>query len=416
MVARRSRPHSVVSVTVMLLALLAACSCSSGSSRSASPSDAKSSQDVVPAPTSRPGPVPTFTGTADDFYRVPDPLPKGQPGALIRVQPVSESGGTILTRVMYHSRDLHDRDRAVTGLVDYPTAAAPPSGWPVLSWDHGTTGISAGCAPSRLGQTVPAFGTQGVHVATDYLGLGPVGEIHPYLQKMTEAQATVDIVRAVRNIAAAHAGKRWVVVGHSQGGHASLSTGELAPAYAPELDLVGTVAIAPAAELTSTIPGEADIVPDIVTTIAMYGQAADNPDVRLDKYLTPAAQKVAPLMASSCLDQVQGFLVGVATAPGSKIFNLRLRDDPAGRRLLAANEVGTRKFRAPLLVVGGGKDALVVPGRIDALMKRLCGHGDTVQRIVLPDADHGSEPSAAVSQIKAWVEARFANQPAPKTC
>lgn len=357
--------------------------------------------------------MPTFTGTTDDFYRAPDPLPMGEPGALIRVQQVSEFGGRVVARVMYHSRDLHDRDRAVTGVVDYPTAAAPTGGWPILSWDHGTTGISAMCAPSRSGQPGPAFGTHGVHVATDYLGLGPVGEIHPYLQKMTEAQATVDIVRAVRNLAAAHAGKRWVVVGHSQGGHASLSTGELAPAYAPELDLLGTVAIAPAAELTSTIPGEGDLVPDIVTAIAIYGQAADHPEVKPEMFLTPEAAKVAPLMANGCLDQAQAFLVSVATKPGGKIFQRRLRDDPVGRRLLAANEVGTRKFSAPLLVVSGGKDALVVPGRIDALMKRLCGHGDTVQRILLPDADHGSEPSAASPQIKAWIEARFAGEPAP---
>ena len=37
--------------------------------------------------------------------------------------------------------------------------------------------------------------------------------------------------------------------GHSQGGHASLYTGELAASYAPDLKLVGVAAAAPATYL-----------------------------------------------------------------------------------------------------------------------------------------------------------------------
>ncbi len=32
-----------------------------------------------------------FTGTVEDFYVVPDPLPPGDPGDLIRVQPLDAS-------------------------------------------------------------------------------------------------------------------------------------------------------------------------------------------------------------------------------------------------------------------------------------------------------------------------------------
>lgn len=359
--------------------------------------------------------MPSFDGTGD-FYRVPRPLPQGDRGALIRVQQLSVTGGQVVLRVMYHSLDSRGGDRAVTGKISYPTAAAPTAGWPVLSWDHGTTGLSEQCAPSRLAGVPPAFGTEGVHVATDYLGLGPVGELHPYLQRITEARATIDIVRAARNLADAHAGKRWVVVGHSQGGHAALSTGEVAPSYAPELELIGTVAIAPAAELTRAVPGEAALVPDIVTTLGLYGAAADEPTFDVTRFVSPAAQKVRPLIETACLAQIQAFLVQVAVTPDTKVLDRNPRDDPAGRRFLALNEVGTVETASPMLVVSGGKDALVVPARVDLLMQRLCKTGDTAERLILPNDDHGSEPASAAPQIKTWIEARYAGAKAPASC
>src|SRR5262245_13898011 len=78
-------------------------------------------------------PVEQFVGSVDAFYVLPDPLPAGEPGQLIRIQLVSESATSTTLRIMYHSRDTLDRDRAVTGILTYPHAAPPPGGWPVVS-------------------------------------------------------------------------------------------------------------------------------------------------------------------------------------------------------------------------------------------------------------------------------------------
>ncbi len=123
---------------------------------------------------------------------------------------------------MYHSTDAQGDDRAVTGVVYHPTGTPPDGGWPVVAWAHGTSGIASPCAPSRLPQVPPDWDVAGVRVATDYIGLGPVGEIHPYLSAAAEANAVIDSVRAAGQIADAHAGTCWLVVGHSQGGHAAL--------------------------------------------------------------------------------------------------------------------------------------------------------------------------------------------------
>ena len=77
-----------------------------------------------------------------------------------------------------------------------------------------------------------------VVVAADYPGLGTPG-MHPYLIGESEGRAVLDSVRAARDLPDAGASNRFAVWGHSQGGHASLYTGELAASSAPDLRLVG---------------------------------------------------------------------------------------------------------------------------------------------------------------------------------
>ena len=143
----------------------------------------------------------------------------------------------------------------MSGAIFIPPGAAPPGGRNVIAWAHPTSGVVEACAPAlmpdvsgmirgsadmlRLGYIV---------VATDYPGLGVPG-MHPYLIGVSEGRAVLDSVRAARAMPDAGASNRFAVWGHSQGGHASLYTGELAASYAPDLKLVGVAAAAPATYL-----------------------------------------------------------------------------------------------------------------------------------------------------------------------
>ena len=244
----------------------------------------------------------------EDFYVVPDPLPPGEPGDLIRVQPIEASAGEAGLRIMYHSTDAEGDDRAVTGVVYHPTGTPPDDGWPVLAWAHGTSGIAPQCAPSRVPAAPPAFGVDGVRVATDYIGLGPVGEVHPYLSAAAEGNAVIDSVRAAGQIPDAHAGTRWLVAGHSQGGHAALMTGEAAAERLPDHELLGTVAIAPGAELGKTYGDEVQV--RIITTMVLFGLAAEDPEIDPADYLTPAAYEAArTVVAEACVDSIINTMV-----------------------------------------------------------------------------------------------------------
>ncbi|MHB8431547.1 MAG: lipase family protein [Acidimicrobiales bacterium] len=355
---------------------------------------------------------------SQDFYRLPAHVTPETPGTLFRVQTISTSGGVVTMRVMYHSLDAAGHDALVTGLVTYPTGPAPSGGWPVIAWDHGTNGLNSSCAPSRTGGpgSVPTFGVRGVGVATDFQGEGPEGQILPYLNRATEAESTVDIVRAARQIPDAHASSRWVVVGDSEGGHAALATGELAPTYAPELHLLGTVAIGPGVLLSQFFPGDTRLVYDVVETMAVYGAHAANSSLSPAEVMLPAAQGVASVIDTQCVNQVAAYLGDLYLKDGGHLFSTPPLATPQGKAWIRANDIPQIHTDSPVLVVGGGQDPIAVPARVGALMPRLCALGDRASIDWYPTANHSTEVTQGAGAIEGWIKARLAGKQAPTSC
>src|SRR5688500_1372641 len=112
---------------VLGLALLAAGCSSDGSDGATTSPDpgAGASTTAADAPTTTIEPAEVERFTDGDFYEVPDPLPAGSPGQLIRVQDLGTADEYATVKVMYHSIDSQGDDRAATGLITYPTAEAP---------------------------------------------------------------------------------------------------------------------------------------------------------------------------------------------------------------------------------------------------------------------------------------------------
>jgi len=376
---RGRRRAAVVVVAVVCIALLGAC---------------------VPRP---PG----------DFYAAPERLPYRRAGTVIWAEAIPAAPGYGALRVMYHSRDAENRDRAVTGTISYPTDRPPPGGWPVVSWAHGTSGLSSSCAPSRNGAATGSYGLRAVVVATDYVGLGPLGERHAYLSGPAEGHSVIDIVRAARRIPWVHAGRQWVTVGVSQGGHASLFAGELARRYAPELDLRGVVAAAPGSNLTEIFPGDAQVVVDVVTVLALYGIAEDHPQIHPADYVTPLLAEHAKAIDTGCLNDVA---ISLATVPHDQMFVHDPRTTEPGRSVAVANEPGHAPSAAPILLVQGTADTTVVPARTEKLLGQLCAWHEPVAEVIVPGGTHDSAIRTANPQIGAWIADRLAGVAPPTTC
>ncbi len=413
--------------------------CSSGGSTSttsdasrptpvATAAPATSSGSTVPA-TTRPAttlasPATTAVPAGDAFFVPPNPLPATEPGSLLRARAVPGPQGFTTWQILYVSRRATGEPVAVSGLVSRKVGlGAAGEHLPVVSWAHGTTGLADQCAPSRqlvggfAGESaiIPAVGAMGaVFVGTDYEGLGTPGE-HPYLLGQSEGRNVLDAVRAAQQLdgSGVDPDARVVLWGHSQGGGAAAFAGELAPTYAPDLHVVGTIAGAPAGELpliaSQTLQGEALGFQMMLAS----GLLAAYPDLPVDAVLTPAGQAEITTIRSMCIGDI---MTSVDDHPATSYLRAAPTSDPAWAARLVENNPGRNATSVPLFIYHGDADTTVPPIISQLMFQSYCGLGVTAQRTVYPGKDHISVIGAALEDIDSWAADRIAGEPAPSNC
>ena len=353
--------------------------------------------------------------TEGPFYRLPDPVPAGAPGQLVRFEPIgSAPPDAVAWRVLYHSTDLNNAPILVSGVVVAPRAPAPPGGRTIVSWGHPTTGIAQRCAPSvgldpfDLIEGLRDLLAAGyVVAATDYPGMGAAGP-GSYLVGGTAGHSVLDAARAARAIPGSDAGARLLLWGHSQGGHAVLFAAQEAAGYAPELQLLGVATAAPAADLGQLL--DADIGDVSGVTISAYAFATyasvyrDTPGATLDTILTPAGAVATSTMAQLCLIGQNQRLHELA----QPLIGQYLTADPSTRQpwatLLQQNTPGAARLAVPLFVAQGGADTLVRPEVTARFVARECGFGTHVTTLSIPAADHGFVALDAMPTLLKWFD------------
>lgn len=355
------------------------------------------------------------------FYRPPAQLATAAPGTLIRSEPYPAIKGARAWKVLYHSRSIDGRDIAVSGVVVAPTSGAVPAGGrPVVSWAHGTHGIADKCAPSRHDDWVkrmPAIRAlidQGnVVVATDYEGLGTPG-VHPYLIGESGGRGVLDIARAAQDIPQAKASSRVIAYGHSQGGQAALFAGEIAPDYAPDLDLLGVVAGAPAAEIEAMLPAAASIPQTLgFVVLGLEGARAVYPQVDLSQVLTPPAlAKSDKVVGSECYEDV----LAAFRQPVDQVIAQNPSDVAPFPELMAQNTAGRRPTAAPVFVFQGLGDDVVYKVFTDMYVRASCATGNDVLYKTFSGIDHYEEVKSSEADVVAWIAAREAGEPATGNC
>jgi uncharacterized membrane protein HdeD (DUF308 family)/pimeloyl-ACP methyl ester carboxylesterase len=363
------------------------------------------------------------------FYAAPDPLPAGPPGTIIRTEVIDGfHPGATTFRVLYKSTGYDGNATAVSGLIIVPQGAAPPGGRKILAYTHGTVGVATNCAPSLQGSVweramvsegLGAFERAGyVVAATDYQGLGTPGP-HPYLVGASEAMNEVDIVRAAHQLPQARAGTDFAVWGHSQGGHGSLFTGQIAPGYAPELSLVGVAAGAPVPDLEDLFAVNIKTtVGKILISMALQSWEDVYQDARLDQIVTPAARPAVAKIAEHCLYNQKQIL---ASVPSSLVLGLTFLSNPPWttepwKTIVAQNDPGQAPISAPVLITQGGADVIVDPEVTARLADKLCAMGETVDYRTYPGIGHLEGGHVAVPDVARWIADRFAGGLAPSTC
>ncbi len=321
-----------------------------------------------------------------------------------------------VVKVLYHSRSATGADVAVSGLVYIPLGTPPAGGWPVLAVAHGTTGLGDQCAPSRSAggpaeaALIGVIGIPFIVAITDYEGLGTPG-VHPYLVGHSEGHSVLDSARAARVIAGPAASERTVVFGHSQGGGAALWAAELAPTYAPDDDVIGAVAGAPAAELPSL--GLLGSTPNFgFLFMAAAGFKAAFPDLDLSTVFTPKGVAAVDQAGQGCSE----ILGAVSGQNPSDYVSADIGKTPGFADRLLAETPGTISTTVPIFIYHGEADEIVPVAASLAVLQRMCAAGGfTVERTTYPGGTHVGVIPLALADIKAWVVGRLADDPAPTT-
>lgn len=331
---------------------------------------------------------------------------------------------SIAARVVYTSTSgIDGSTQRVSGTIFAPEGSAPEGGWPIIAYGHGTTGVLNDCGPSTdpelLGssQIVAALVRSGYVVAvSDYQGLGLDGTYHPYLDARTVGNNLIDSVRAARKLVPGTS-TRWASFGGSQGGQAAWAANELARSYGAGLDMVGSVSLVPAADITGLAVAAADgtLTDDQKPLLqwVLVGLSQAHPELDLDDYRRGiVAEKWDELSACG------GVLAADRTSLAAQIGDDDLR--PATPEATAVLEGYLREMSlpkspaaAPMLVIYGGEDTLISQAWTDTAIGAGCAAGDTIQYVLQPNSGHADIDGAAAF---GWLGDRFAGTEAVNFC
>jgi pimeloyl-ACP methyl ester carboxylesterase len=400
----------------VLLVLLAGAGCNR-------PKRASSESNAAPTPQ---GVRASITAQAPDAFYDPPSDMSHQPGELLRCEQLKDvilPAGVQGWRILYAT--TVDDSTPATAVATVFAPRDPPVGpRPVIAWEHATTGLLQKCMPSLLSMASKGVlerdrivMTGWVVVATDY-SFAEKGGPHPYLIGEGEARATLDSVRAARQMSELTLDKRMVVWGYSQGGHAALWTGIVGPRYAPDLEILGVVAIAPAANVNNILAMNVEMDKRFGPYLAL-SYSRFYPDITFEQALRPEALDAARQMVNLCdfvpPEDSERFVSLAATFDGPALAT------SSNKALQARLEQNTADgpIQAPVVIAQGLSDIVVPPSATDAYVEERCTAGQRLEYWTFAGRDHLTivQRGAPLEEpLIRWTMARFANEPPAIGC
>ncbi|MGY2018973.1 lipase family protein [Nocardia gipuzkoensis] len=346
-----------------------------------------------------------------DFYLPPARIPV-EPGAIVKTAPMALFATVPTDRgwpgeaqhVMYASRLQDGSPVAVSGT--FIDAAGPwqgPGPRPTVVIAPGTSGQGDRCAMSvafstgatvftdpspslSANQELPAsavWSGLGARVlVTDYIGLGTPG-MHTYANRIEAAHAVLDGVRAAHNLSGAGAETPVVLWGYSQGGGATAAAAEMAPQYAPELNLKGAWAGGPVADLAAILERIDGALIGGAIGFAINGLLARYPELSkaVDRVTSPAGRAMLETLSDECIGDIitrHPFMKTSSLTNDGRSLTEHLAAIPEAAPALAELRVGSLLPATPVLITSGLNDDTVPYGQARRLAEDWCAKGATV--------------------------------------
>jgi len=400
----------------VLLVLLAGADCNRPKRASSESSTPPTRQEVRTSVTMQ---------TPDAFYDPPPNVPR-KPGVLLRSEPLRDVTlpvGVRGWRILYATSVDDNTPATAVAIVFAPTgSSAGPR--PVIAWEHATTGLLQKCMPSLLSAASKGIFERDrivmsgwVVVATDY-SFAEKGGPHPYLIGEAEARAALDSVRAARKISELMLDRRMVVWGYSQGGHAALWTGIVGPRYAPDLEIRGVAAIAPAANIEKILDMNVEM-DKLFGPYLAESYSRFYPDIKFEQAVRPEALDAARQIVNLCdflpredqerIAALAATFEGPAlTTSSNKMLQARLQQNTADRPI-----------QAPVVIAQGLSDSVVPPSATEAYVEERCAAGQQLDYWTFAGRDHLTIIQSGTpleDPLIKWTTERFAKEPRATGC
>lgn len=332
-------------------------------------------------------------------------LPAKMPGTILSIQAQNTDLFTNASQrflITYRTRSAQSEPIVASGFILLPKGKAPKGGWPILAWAHGTTGVADTCAPSADYSGGPVHVYQQIAakalnewlargyavVAPDYEGLGTPGG-HPYMNAQSQLHTVVDAVRASHFLKPYQFSKNWYVMGHSQGGAASLTVAAFGQKDAPELNLRGAISLAPGGYQYEGIAEYVATHSNIDTSVAAFfpivllGAEAAEPTLNPENLVSPEMGEILQYARSHCLSELQSDL---KKAPKT-VFKPNVDLKPL-TNYLKKQSIENMIPQVPVLLVQGDKDQLVDYRGTYAYYQQVCSEGKPIAFHPVKNGDH----------------------------
>ena len=378
----------------------------------------------------------------DSFYRYTGAVPLGRiaPGTVLKVRSIQLALGpgnstpVRAEQLLFRTSDqLGLPSATVTTILQPPSPPLVPR---IVGYLSFYDGLASKCDPSYTlaggdakDSTYQQEAQEEELLAAWYLAQGDIVTIPDFegtglhwMAGRESGYGTLDAIRATESFLRISAATVVGLSGYSGGSVAADWASELAPAYAPQVNIVGVAEGGmPAnyfdhfAYMSGTVEYSAAIPAELLGLSRAYG-------VDLTKYLTAYGRKVVQKESTGCIASEFG------TTPGLTVENVML---PGFRDLahvapfsgmLRDQTMGTAAThpREPLLMAIGnadGKgDGAMVAADVKALARRYCREGVPVQYQEFEGASHIEAAAYFEPETGPFLQDRFAGLPFPSNC
>ena len=371
--------------------------------------------------------------SADPFYTYSGSLTGVAPGAVLRTRTIADtdlgsSTPISSTQVLYRTTGEQGQPTVTVATIIEPTGATPATR--VVSYQTAYDALGSECDPSytlqggNSGYDSDEATVIGGYVAAGYAVVVPdyEGTQLDWGAGQESGYGTLDGVRAAENLLGLNQGTTPVgLIGYSGGSIATEFASELAPSYAPNLDIVGVaeggVPVDFAHNLTY-VNGSQDWSGVIPAVLVGVGRAFD---INLNQYLSAYGQQVTSTVASECINNFLGSYPGLTVQKLLKPQYANFLAIPVFASTinhLIMSRTGTPK--GPLFIGVGNQDGtgdgVMVANDVEALAHTYCQRGVSVQFSEYSGQDHDNAAIPFEAGALTFLTDRLSGLPVQNGC